>query len=471
MKSYYLVFFILIISSCSLDNKTGIWKDASDIPLESKASKTIEPLTNNKKIVRYEDVFVKNKKFNKQVKRKDNSILKIDVPSNTDKWLEQYGSKTNNISNFSYSGYKSKISKSRKLSKPVSNRNIIFYDNNLITYDHKGRIFIYSLNQRKKVFIYDFYKKNFKNYKKKIYLTVNKKILYAADNLGYIYAIDLNSKSLIWAKNYGISFRSNIKVVNEEIFVANQDNVIYSINKKNGKKNWQYATSITFLKSDFENTFAIDKINKNLMFLNTSGQLYSINYSANKINWVLNFKSPSLVESSTDLFLSQPIVIKNNNLIVTTNNSVHSYNYLTASRNWTFSSDSILKPILTINHTYIFSKNNFLICLDNNTGDVLWARNIYRAKQLRNLEQELFLISGGGGDKIKNKMGKIRDFKIANNDIYLFFKNGYLITFDYSNGNLKDIKRISKNGISTRVVFLKTNMFLIDNDNKLLKFN
>ena len=163
MKRYYLIFFISIISACSFDNKTGIWKDVSDIPLESKASKTIDPLINNKQIVRYEDVFVKNKKFNKQVKRKDNSILKIDVPSNTDKWLEQYGSKTNNISNFSYSGYKSKISKSRKLSKPVSNRNIIFYENNLITYDHKGRIFIYSLNQRKKVFIYNFYKKNFKN--------------------------------------------------------------------------------------------------------------------------------------------------------------------------------------------------------------------------------------------------------------------------------------------------------------------
>ena len=111
-----------------------------------------------------------------------------------------------------------------------------------------------------------------------------------------------------------------------------------------------------------------------------------------------------------------------------------------------------------------------MICLDNNTGDVLWARNIYRAKELRNLEQRMFLTSGGGA-KIKNKMGKIQDFKIANNDIYLFFKNGYLITFDYSNGNLKDLKKISKNGISTRVVFLKTNMFLIDNDNKLLKFN
>ena len=42
-------------------------------------------------------------------------------------------------------------------------------------------------------------------------------VLYVADNLGYIYAINLKSKSLIWAKNYGIPFRSNIKIV-EDIF-------------------------------------------------------------------------------------------------------------------------------------------------------------------------------------------------------------------------------------------------------------
>ena len=63
-----------------------------------------------------------------------------------------------------------------------------------------------------------------------------------------------------------------------QIFLASQDNVIYSIDSKTGNKNWQYATNLTFLKSDFKNNFAIDEFNKNLFFLNTSGEFYSISY-------------------------------------------------------------------------------------------------------------------------------------------------------------------------------------------------
>jgi len=61
--------------------------------------------------------------------------------------------------------------------------------------------------------------------------------------------------------------------------------------------------------------------------------------------------------------------------------------------------------------------------------------------------------------------------KIVNNEIYFFTENGYLLSFAYKNGNLNYIKKISKNGISSEIVFLKNNMFLIDNNNKLLKFN
>ena len=66
----------------------------------------------------------------------------------------------------------------------------------------------------------------------------------------------------------------------------------------------------------------------NLFFLNTSGELYSINYVTQKINWILNFKNNSLDEDA-ELFLSQPLVIQNNNLIVTTDNAVLSYDVLT----------------------------------------------------------------------------------------------------------------------------------------------
>ena len=457
MERLFLIFVTIIITSCSFDNKTGIWKDASNIPVDNQNVKSLE---NNNSKNRYEDIFVKNQTFNEEKESLNISNFVIDTPIKITNWFEQYAISTNNISNFSYSGNKILLSRSRKLSKfssgkNYSNRNIVFYENNLISYDHKGTIFIYSSNLKKKIFEYNFYKKNFKNFEKEIYLIVNENMLYAADNLGYLYAINLNNKSLVWATNFGIPFRSNLKFINNQIFLANQDNVIYSIKAETGDKNWQFATSLTFLKSDFKNNFALDTINNNLFFLNTSGELYSINYLTQKINWILNFKNTSLA-GDTDLFLSQPIVIKNNNFIVSTQKSILSYNTIMGSRNWIFPVEVILKPVVTFNYTYIITKNYLLICLNNTTGEVIWSKNIYK-----NLENK----------KIKKKIGKFYDFKIVNKEINLFSKNGYLLSFNFSTGNLVYLNRISKSGISSKIVFLNDNMLLIDNDNKLLKYN
>ena len=451
MKSLILIFVILIISSCSFDNKTGLWKDASDIPVDNQIGKSID---SNEVQNQYEDIFAQDQIFNEEINTKSSFFFELEAPVGSSKWLEQFGSKTNNTSNFNYSGNKILHSKSSKLNKLTINKNIVFYNNNLINFDHKGKIFIYSLDSKKKTFEYNFYKKKFKNFIKEIFFTVDSNILYVADNLGYLYAINLSSNSLIWAKNYGIPFRSNIKIVDEQIFLANQDNVIYSIDIKTGVKNWEYATTLTFLKSDFKNNFVIDETSNALFFLNTSGELYAIDYVSEKINWLLNFKNISL-SGDTDLFLSQPIVFKNNILIISTEKSVLSLNSFNGSRNWILKSRPILKPILTNNYTYILSKNDLIICIENKTGNVLWSKNVFSSI----------------GNRTMNKIGKFNDIKIVNNEINLFTKNGYLLSFDYKNGNLNYIKKISKNGISSEIVFLKDNMLLIDNNNKLLKFN
>jgi len=452
MKSFFVIFFIISTSSCSFDNKTGIWKDASNTPVETQP---VDAINENNVTSRFEDIFIKKEMFSEEIKITENLKLNLDSPTENKNWLEKFGVKTNNISNSLYSGNKILISKSSKLSKHASNESIVFFENNLISFDHKGKIFFFSLDINKKIFDYNFYKKEFKNIKKILYLTVDKNILYVADNLGYIYAINLNNKLLIWAKNYGIPFRSNIKIADDQILIANQDNLIYSIDTKTGNKNWQFATSLTFLKSDFKNNFVVDEINKNLYFLNTSGELYSISYDNKKINWVLNFKNSSLTDN-TDLFLSQPMVLKKNNLIISTEKALLSFNVLTGSRQWSFPSNSILKPILTKNYVYILSKNDLLICLDNKTGKVLWSKNIYN-----NLDKNL----------IKKKINNFHQVSLANNQINLFSKSGYLALFNYKNGNLEYIKKISKNGISSEIIFMKKNMFLIDNKNKLLKFN
>ena len=56
MKNFILIFVVLIISSCSFDNKSGIWNDASKISTNNKEVKSIESNYSNK---RYEDIFIK----------------------------------------------------------------------------------------------------------------------------------------------------------------------------------------------------------------------------------------------------------------------------------------------------------------------------------------------------------------------------------------------------------------------------
>jgi len=441
-----------MIISCSFDNKTGIWKDASNIPVDKDETELIQK---NDPISRYEDLVVEKEFFNEEKDPINNYNLNLEPPILINEWKEQYGVKTNNISNISYSSKKILISKSPKLSRRSLNKNIIFYQDNLIFSDHNGKIFMYSLTLKKKTFEYNFYKKNFKNLNKEINLVVNENILYAADNIGYLYALNLEDKSIIWAKNYGIPFRSNLKYAKNQIFLANQDNVIYSINPITGDKNWQFASKLTYLKSDFENNFALDLLNNNLFFLNTSGELYSIDYLEQKINWVINFKNPLLSGDAT-LFLSYPIVIKNNNLIVSTEKSLSSYNTLTSLRNWILPIEPIFKPIITLNYTYAVLKNNLLICIENLNGKVVWSQNLFTYI---------------GNKKIKNKFGSIIDLKIVNNEINIYSKNGYLLAFNPNNGNLTSSSRVSKNGITSEVIFLDDNMIFIDKKNKLFKFN
>ena len=457
MRRLSFIFITILCTSCSFDNKTGIWKDASNLPVDDRVA---ESISNDSLSRGYEDVFTQSKIFNEEKESSKFFYTEDTTPLRITNWPEQYATPTNNISNFFYNDNSTLLLKSSKLSKRSTSKNnlggnIIFYKNNLISYDHKGTIFIFSLSLNKKIFEYNFYKKNYKKFNKEINLIVNENFLYAADNLGYLYAINLNDNSIVWAKNYGIPFRSNLKISNNQIFLANQDNAIYSINSATGDKNWEFPTSLTFLKSNFQNNFALDLGNNNLFFLNTSGELYSINYLNQKINWVVNFKNFSQ-EGDTNLFLSQPMVFKNNNLIITTGQSVLSYNTLTASKNWNFYAEPIFKPIITLNYTFVILKNNLLICLDNTNGEVVWSKNI-----LSNIKNR----------KIKNNLGSIIDFKIVNNKINFYTKNGYLLSFNPNNGNLNYQNRISKSGISSQVIFLNENMLFTDNNNKLLKFN
>ena len=442
------LFLILIFSNCSFDNKSGIWKEESEI------KKKAENKDKNKNL---KNIFEENKTFNEEIELKPGNKITMDNILKNKDWPDRFFDSTNNISNIHYSNDKYLVFKSSKLSKQYTKANILYYKDNIISYDHKGTIFVYSNSSKKKIFEYNFYKKKYRKFKKEINIVIYNSNIYISDNLGYIYSINIDSQKLTWAKRIGIPFRSNIKVEGDKLFLADQDNKLYCFNTLNGKKIWEFASSLTDLKSKFKNNIVLDTKNNNLFFLNTSGELYSINYLNQGINWFSNLKMKSLKKESR-IFLSSPLILKNNHLIVSNSTSIFKYDALSGSIVWEKNIPTYLKGILTRNNLFLYSSNNLLICLDINDGEVLWSQNII--KQIQSLY----------GKKIYKKIKIISKISIADSKIFLFSKEGYLLIFDHKNGEINSVNRILKSGLGNDPIFANGYLYSLDNNNRLFQF-
>ena len=81
--------------------------------------------------------------------------------------------------------------------------------------------------------------------------------MYISDNIGYLYAYDFKKNKIIWGKNYKVPFRSNIKVKGDKLFVADQNNNLFIINKLNGDIISRIPTEEVFVKNKYENKIAL----------------------------------------------------------------------------------------------------------------------------------------------------------------------------------------------------------------------
>ena len=220
------------------------------------------------------------------------------------------------MKNFKYSNEFKLIYKSRKISKYDINQNLLYENDNFITSDTNGNLLIYSVENNNILQKFNFYKKKYKNIKKKLNIIVEENIVYVSDNLGFLYAYDYEKNKIIWAKNFKIPFRSNLKIVKGKLAVANQNNNLYIIDKNSGDNLKLIPTEETIIKNNFINNLSAD--DENLYFLNTYGSLYCIEIDSNKINWFINLNQ-SIELNPSNLFFGNQIVIENNKLVVSSN--------------------------------------------------------------------------------------------------------------------------------------------------------
>ena len=109
-----------------------------------------------------------------------------------------------------------------------------------------------------------------------------------ADNLGNIHALNIANLDIIWKKNFGVPFKSNLKVHNNNLYLINSNSKIYSINTDNGKLNWSFETASRDLKDNKSYQIAI--INDDLVFTNDNAEIYCLDLKKIISNGLLFFR-------------------------------------------------------------------------------------------------------------------------------------------------------------------------------------
>lgn len=437
MKFILITVFIILFTSCSFDNKTGIWKN------ETKITKKDED-----KFVNFENLYFKKKQFNKIIQPSKNQNISLKSPKTNLEWLDKFYKNTNNSDNFIYKDLNKIIFKSKKLSRHEITDQILFDGQNIVVNDIKGNIIIYSIESQKIIYKYNFYKKKFKKIKKNLYTIINKNIIYVVDNFGYVYAINYQKQKVLWAKNYKIPFRSNIKILNNTIIASDINNTLYFINKNNGELLQKIPTEEVTIKSQFINS--LSNTNESLFFLNTFGSIYSIGLNR-KINWFVNINR-SVDINTNNLFYSNPLTVDNNKILASTDNTLYFLNANNGSRIFTLPISSIVRPIISGNNIFLITNKNLLVCINSKNGEIKFSLDIAQ-------EVADYL-------NTKKKTINIKLVTLINSKLYVFLENSYIVKF-FAQGHIDDVQKLPSK-ISSSPIFINDSMIYINNSNRLI---
>ena len=430
MKLYFISIILLLINACSFDNKSGIW--TSDI--EEKKKRDI--LKDFKKISVSEDV------FDKIISLENSKKIEISLPINNLQWNDIYFNDENNLKNFKADNLNQILFQSKKLSRNKSSNYLIFENGNLIISDDKGNIIVYSVKEKKIISKYNFYRKEYKGIKKKLNLYVQNNIIYVSDSVGYLYAFNYENKQLIWAKNYKLPLKSNLKISGNKIICADVNNNLIFLDRENGELLKLIPTEGTTVTNEFVNN--ISKYKSNIFFLNSYGTLYSINSETMDLKWFINL-NPSLNLNQSNLFDGSEIINNGSKIVVSSNKKTFFIDVKTGSILKSYNFTSAVKPIIHNNIGFFVTNNSLLVAINLDNYQILYSKDI-------NLQVAKFL-------NAKKRNLNFKDVMLLNSEIFVFLENSFILNFE-NNGELKDVKKLPSKIYSSPILIDNSILYL-----------
>ena len=447
-KKKNLVFFLvfILLANCSFDEKSGIW--SGEKREKQRISELVEEQNKTTEVI---DIFSSESIYDKELSL--NKKIKISNPKKNLSWEMAGLNHQNFIGNIYLSGtentfLKDKVGKNKfKKSKIISSP--LFIENNIIFSDNTGSI--YNINQSGQlIWKKNIYKKIYKKVYKNLVFSIYKNNIYIADNVGFIYAIDLRNGKLLWIKNHGIPIKSNIKIYKDKIFLINQDNRILCLSTKNGAKIWDVRSVPSFIK--LQNFLSLAVSNQgDLVTINSSGDLLKINSNDGRVIWALNTLESTLAHA-TDFFKSSEIVIIGNNILFSSKSKFFSYDLDTGQLNWRQEVSSVGAPIIDGKNIFAVTENGYFVILDKDNGRLIFSNNILKIL------------------KKKNRSTRIAGFIMGSGKIYSVTSNGFLITSSPTLGKTEYYKKIGDPVISAPIIN-NGKLYILTKNSKILGFN
>ena len=139
----------------------------------------------------------------------------------------------------------------------------------------------------------------------------------------------------------------------------------------------------------------------------TYGSLYSID-SRGAIKWFINLNQ-SLDINPSNLFYSNPVVFHQDKLIVSTDLYLYILNSNTGSTYSKIAITSLLQPIASGKNLFLVTKDNLLVCINLDTGEIMYSVDI--SQNIAN-----FLDT-------KKKSVYIKSLVTVNDNLFLFLNN------------------------------------------------
>ena len=274
--------------------------------------------------------------------------------------------------------------------------------------------------------------------------------IFVADNIGFIYSINLSEGKMLWIRNYETAMKSNIKVYENKIFLINQDNKIFCLNTKDGSLIWNVLSIGSFIKSDNLLSLAITK-NGDLLAITSSADIYKINANTGNIIWSRN-TADSLYADATDFFISSEIVISDDKLIFSSGNNTFLLSVNDGETLWKQEASSVAAPIVSGKNVFIVTDNGYLVIIEINTGEIISSTNILKIL------------------KRKKQKTKITGFIMGSGKIYSITSNGFLISSSATSGKTEFYRKIGGSNISPLAIN-NGKLYILTDKSKILVLN